>query len=198
MFVNTENVADIEKYFLKTYIRCRELSEDAIFYVNKVTGHEILLIDAEGNTQVIDLTIGYNIETPLPHKAVFQFENCAAYIHRRPYRKWKKGISYENTGIVLLGADGWGPLEETTLSFKNLIAFINKGNPFTFDGLEHWPSQTSYWLGSRWSCSNKGAIFIDDVRVGSFDKTTKKATMKKAFKEEFSKLNNGVLNVVYK
>lgn len=200
MFVNKENAADIEKYFKNTYIRCREIAEDMVLRVTNVTQSHVTCLDCNNETSLIDLNLGYYIDTPLPNKVTFSGpDGRALHIYRKPLRKWKKGICSENTGIRALNDEGSWSSELEGISFGILFKYITKETPNTFENIHVWiNTKQSYSLGHRWSMSNNGFLFLDTTKVGTLDVANKVGIIKRAFKEEFTELNKGVFNVIFK
>ncbi len=182
MFLNSKNYEDGEKYFGQTYVKIKEYG-DTICLVEKVTPEAIWLTDEHDQKVCVELDgattgkAGYNLDFILPKKTWFQMGNVAYFLTRIPARMWKKGISKSNTTINCLKVGGF---LQVGLSFQSLHAYVHK--PFYSTAEEMYKNEwTSVALSPRFALCKTGELFLDQTKIGVYDKDTDTLVVKKVF-----------------
>lgn len=198
MFVNSSNWEDVRKYYEKTFVKFPVLTNDQLWFIDRVTSDLIEVRATNGDEAAIDLSKGYEMDFVIPKKTVYQYGECAVMLSRIPARQWKKGMCKANTSFQILTTNGW-----TNGSFDAGIieGFINKPSYFSpyeaFEKFEQSPELQSAALTPRISMTAKGAIYIDEVMIGKFQqlKAGPQLAVKNIFVPEMVKLFYKKVNI---
>ena len=122
MIAISSNWKDLQKYYEHSYIKIPGFG-DKLFYVNRVTKDLISGHDSESTVFELWLSdsLPFAIDYILPHHAVFQYQDRAVQLRRRPTRQYRRGLHPDNVRISDV-------LTEHTydLSFNILEAYVGK------------------------------------------------------------------------
>ena len=100
MIFHQKNYEDIKRYYNNTIIKLPELSGDRLWQIVHITPAEVKLIDVDGMEIYMDLEHEYQVEYPLPGRAVYQMSGgSAGILYRKPARQYFRGLSKENTAL---------------------------------------------------------------------------------------------------
>lgn len=186
MLVNQESWEDFKKYYEKTWVKFPKLSQDTLWFVERVTPEFAEVSTSNHDEAMIDLKRGYDMDFVIPKKTVYQYGDSAACLSRIPARMWKKGMSKANTQFQVLLPQGW-----MAVNFDPQIieGFINK--PSYLDVYPNItklqgenPELISMAITPRISMNGKGNVFIDSVMVAKYVPKTSTITVKSLFAPE--------------
>ena len=166
MFADQNSWKDIQKYYQGTWVHVDNESGEpvdvpALLYVSSVDSSRIILDGPDGKHYGLHLSTGYNINSPLPRKTVYQKNGEVLMLSRIPARMWKKGISTENTVLLKLLGGGWSGL---SLSFKRLLEFMEPDPYKTFD--QHDVTDASFSAFSPRVAMSYRQVYIDSTLAG--------------------------------
>lgn len=182
MIFSKETYNDIIRYYKDTVIKLKE-SGDRLWKVDYINSNEVQLTDTDGFHLYLDLNDPYEVDYPLPGRAVFQMGDVAALLVRKPAKQYKRGLSNENTSLVYLSDTmGWRSLD---FSIHTLQQFVDKpcyqtiGNDY---GL------SSVALSPVFSYCNQD-LYALNKKIGIINKDTKTVSLiTSLFKPEIKQL----------
>lgn len=196
MYVDVNNIEDVKKYFLHTYVKFKEKGEK-IFLIKEVSSIEIIAEDLQGEEISVDLQIGYTLDYLIPKKTIYQHGKNAILLTRIPARMWRKGMDSKNTKFFILGfSNKW---HEIPFNMDIIEAYVKKANYFSFEEVLKYFSTPhnmleSAALSSRIAISKKGRLFLDDIQIGKYLKSKKQMVVKKIF---YSDIKNLIPDIKY-
>lgn len=123
MIFHSSTRHDIEKYYVGTYVKFKETG-DRIWKIDHCNPTAVRAHDSTGFDIYIDLSEQYNVEYIIPGRRIFQQDDKALMIYRKPARQYFRGMHPENTGFAFL--DGNGNWKEMPLDFSHIESFVNK------------------------------------------------------------------------
>jgi len=167
------NWKDIQRYFDNTWIKLAEFG-DTLFFVATVRSSEITGYTANGDDFILELHDDqpYVVEYVLPHRAVFQHGNRAAFLQRVPAKQYRRGLCSDNTRCIY--PDTGGPIDinaKTLLSYTNKTSYRSFGEAFNTKGSK----LITVALSPRmWATKSSGSINIDTRHIASYDRKDNK------------------------
>lgn len=170
MIFNQSNLDDIKKYYHQTWVKFPRISQDTIWFIDRVGPEYIEIKSDSGEEALFSLKKDYAVDYVLPGKAVYQFGNNAACLTRIPARMWKKGMSSANTQFKLLTDLKWTPLK---FDINVIKAFVNKPaymDPYA--AIQHFKGGSdllSAAISPRISINRSGSIYIDEIMIGKYE-----------------------------
>jgi hypothetical protein len=185
MIVHSGNYSDIQKYYLGTVVKL-SITGDRLQKICEVHEDEITLVDVDGMEITIDLSEPYEIDYPLPTRAVYQMGKSAVMLARRPAQQYYRGIHEKNTSLQYLNSTGeWRPMAVT---LENLQQFVDKpcyhNIEFGFD----WEPYQSYALDNVFSVSKSLNIFALASPIAQMNPNTKSVLCTPLFRTELQQL----------
>ena len=106
MIFHRDNYEDIRKYYNHTIIKLPELSDDRLWQILSITPDEVKLQDVDGMEIYMDLNDPYTVEYPLPSRTVYQHQDRAALLTRKPAKQYYRGLHKDNTQLAFYRNDG--------------------------------------------------------------------------------------------
>lgn len=174
MKFSSVNSRDIEKYFHGTWVKfpvdleAGHTDPDTLVLIDRVTKQMVSGTDEKGQRYVVYLSedpeLSYDFEYILPIKSYFSYKGEACLLSRVPARQWKKGISSENTQILLLTR--YGNFNKLNLTSELLAAYTKKES---FGTLDDVAKGRSVPLARRFAAAPDGRIFLDSTRIARMD-----------------------------
>ena len=124
MIFHRDNYEDIRKYYNHTIIKLPELSGDRLWQILSITPDEIKLQDVDGMEIYMDLNDPYTVEYPLPSRTVYQYQDRAALLTRKPAKQYYRGLHKDNTALSFYRQDG--SLSSMVWDISTLQQFVDK------------------------------------------------------------------------
>lgn len=175
-----QNYEDINKYYSGTFVKFEGLTGEfegkpldageQIHYIKKVRpdGAEGSRLMEDGTEVEFlfhfspDEASAPDIEMVFPKKCFFNVEDIGAmFLARYPVRKWKKGITNENTIMQRLAANAF---LNVNLDMTALNWYIKKPSYMGFEA-----RKKSYAVSRRFAVSSTGILFCDTKSIGRVD-----------------------------
>lgn len=132
MLFSANNIQDINKYFLGTYVKFADTGEtlyriDAIKSL-VINDEKVMCVVATGsNKEYVRLPLWpdqpYEVSYVLPKKGLFQHKGRTYLLQRHPARQYFKGINDGNTHVYVYNRDRW---EHVQNSLDLLQAYVDK------------------------------------------------------------------------
>lgn len=171
MQFTSENVEDIRRYYIGSYVKFKETG-DILYNLTSVNNFFV-----EGRSQngdilklYLDNAYPYEIEYVLPHKSYYQYKDVAAQLFRIPAKQYQRGIGPENTEIRALVA---GEFVKVPLNFDSLAAFVDKQTFYSLNDAIHAEGKQSCVLTSRMAFDRSDfSIYMDLTRIASVEDRT--------------------------
>lgn len=160
MIFNKANYNDIVKYYSDNIIKL-SVTGDRLWQIISIRKEEVSLIDVDGMEIYIDMSEDYQVDFPLPKRAVYQHGSCAALLQRKPAKQYNRGIHNQNTQIKQLGKSSWGSLP---ISLNTLQQFVDKPAYQDPDNLD--PVYNSWAVSPVFSISGDKSLFALDKKIG--------------------------------
>jgi hypothetical protein len=183
MIFNRGSVSDIEKYYSGTYLKFKETG-DRIFRIVSVTPYHVRAEDVNGFDVWIDLNEDYTVDYIIPGRKVFQYNDRAAMLYRKPARQYFRGMHPENTGFAFLTADGaW---KEHTLDFSIIESFVNKNDYVEPHRIwtDKYQTYSSCAIDDQVAVNQKGEIYFGNICIGTMVKKTMRAYFLPVYERE--------------
>lgn len=98
---------DIVKYYSGNIIKLTSLTGDRLWKVIDICPDEVALKDVDGFEIYMDLNDEYQVDFPLPKRAVYQSGHRAMLLQRKPAKQYNRGIHEQNTMVKSLGTSLW-------------------------------------------------------------------------------------------
>lgn len=124
MIFHRSNYEDIRKYYQSNIIKLPALSGDRLWQILSITPDEIKLSDVDGFEIYIDLNEEYEVDYPLPARTVYQHQDRACVLVRRPAKQYYRGLHKENTLVSYF--NGSGELQAMPWNIHTLQQFVDK------------------------------------------------------------------------
>lgn len=156
---------DIHKYYRGTYVKFKNFG-DTLFYIANVTATQITGTDQENNPFVLDLNeeAPFEMDYVLPHRAVFQYNDHAVVLQRRPERQYRRGLCTNNVQVTRVGSTS-----RMELTFDLLKAYVAKQQYYRLTDINVYVTKGSLALGQRLSVIvGTGDILIDNIIIGRY------------------------------
>lgn len=185
MIFSQQNVNDIQKYYQGTVVKL-SITGDRLQKITEVDHSEITLVDVDGLEITIDLSEPYEVDYPLPTRAVYQQGGTAVMLARRPAQQYYRGIHEKNTALQYLNA--LGEWRQMPVTLDNLQQFVDKP---CYHNLEYgfdWENYNSYALDSVFSVCKTGTIMALATPVGQMDFANKSVLCCSLFQPELKQL----------
>lgn len=165
MIFNQHNRNDIEKYYLHTYLKFKETG-DRIFKLIGVGPNSVRCVDSAGFDIHIDLAAEYEVNYVLPGRRVFQINEYAYMLYRRPARQYYRGMHHENTGFVMLQSNGtW---KEVLFDFSLIESYVNKNNYSSVEEIATG-NKESYALNHQMAVSKTGGVLFGNSLIATIN-----------------------------
>lgn len=179
MIFHISNICDIQKYYTDNIIKVKEAG-DRLWYVRSIGPEEVKLVDVDGMELYIDLHHPYEVDFPLPGRAVYQCGSSAYMVARAPAKQYNRGIHKQNTRMYILNQIGqWG---EVPITLERLQQFVDK--PCYQDINNLTPGYSSWALSPVFSVTANGQVYALQKLIGNLSWVDKKVTVFNAFKPE--------------
>ena len=183
MIFHTTTYQDIQKYYTNNIIKLKE-SGDRLWYVKAIYPEEVKLVDVDGMELYIDLSHPYEVEFPLPGRAVYQCGPSAYMVARAPAKQYNRGIHKQNTRMYVLSSTGnWA---EIPITLERLQQFVDK--PCYQDINNLTPGYSSWALSPVFSVTPTGQVYALMKKIGDLSWEEKKVVVFNAFKPEIKAL----------
>jgi hypothetical protein len=183
MIFHKDTYKDIVRYYDQTFIKLAE-SGDRLWRVRHINTEEVELVDVDGFSVWLDLNDEYEVDYPLPGRAVYQCGEHAFFLCRKPAKQYYRGICSSNTSLSYLRSnDSWAPADVT---LPRLQQFVDKPCYQNLDNLS--PGYQSWALNPVFSVTNKGSLYALHKKVGHIDFVNKAVNMESILKPEFKSL----------
>jgi len=174
MIFHRDNYEDIRKYYNHTIIKLPELSGDRLWQILSITPDEIKLQDVDGMEIYMDLNDPYTVEYPLPSRTVYQYQDRAALLTRKPAKQYYRGLHKDNTQLAFYHNDGG--LCSMVWDIGVLQQFVDKPayqDIHTINLEEHY----SWALSKHIALARTGSIMVLNQSVGVANFTEKTVLM---------------------
>lgn len=193
MIFNRQSAQDINKYYAGTYLKFNETG-DRIFRIIDVMNEGLVKAeDSSGFEIYIDLDEDYTVNYIIPGRRIFQMNENAAMIYRKPARQYYRGMHPENTGFAVLTPDtAW---KEIHLDFSMIETFVNKNDYIKVEEIEHVKYQhyASWAIDDQIAVNKHGQIMFGNIDIGKLQPLFKKGFFTPIYerecKEIFKNLN---------
>lgn len=173
MIFSQATAADIEKYYLNTFVKFPPDSEgesvgDGLWKITAVTSKQITAVNAEGDTEVL---VSLWEEQPYymvqysPIKSFFfsKIRNAAILLSRKPARQFKRGLCSENTYLAMLNSEG--VFKSDSVRHELLEEYVNKPEFFKLD-YNFAKGESSVPLSKRFAMTREKSLFVDNFCIG--------------------------------
>lgn len=187
MLWSTDNVDDIRRYYLNTYVKL-PTTGDRIWYVKRVNDTYVEMVDADGfDKGIVPLDEPFEVGYVIPKRTVYQYKNMAAFLVRHPAKQYNRGLSEKNTRIAYLDADNrWRSMAFTAELIQEFVDKPAYQNPYL---AVNDPSLTSVALDPCFSMHiNSGVIYLHQQSVGCYIKESNTVKGPALLQPELSKL----------
>lgn len=124
MIFNKENYHDIVKYYTGNIIKLPKETGDRLWLITNINSNEVSMTDCDGFNIYLDLNDSYEVDFPLPGRAVYQSGDKACFLFRKPAKQYNRGIHNQNTGILAL--DFKGSWHTVPIHINTLQQFVDK------------------------------------------------------------------------
>ena len=114
---------DIVKYYSGNIIKLTSLTGDRLWRVVDICPDEVVLKDVDGFEIYMDLNDEYQVDFPLPKRAVYQSGHRAWMLQRKPAKQYNRGIHEQNTMVKSLGTSLW---TSSPFNINVLQQFVDK------------------------------------------------------------------------
>ena len=167
MIFHRNNYDDICRYYKNTIIKLPELSGDRLWQIVSINPDEVRLVDVDGMEIYMDLDHEYNVEYPLPGRAVYQqTSGHAGMLFRKPAKQYYRGISKENTGLSRYSASG--DLVGVSWSIQTLQEFVDKPCYQTVESIDLNESPYDSWAINKYmAVCRYGPVMIQNRKIAS-------------------------------
>lgn len=174
------NYEDISKYYSGTFVKFEGmegefegkplLAGEQIHYIKKVTPVSAIGTRLMEDGTEVEFEFHFSetaedapdVEMIFPKKCFFNVDDVGALLlARNPVRKWKKGITNENTLIQKLGST---VLTSVSMDMGSLNWYIKKPAYMSFT-----KRMKSYAVSRRFAVATSGMLFCDTKQVGRVD-----------------------------
>ena len=185
MIFNKENYKDIIRYYEGTIIKLKEAG-DRLWRIRHISTNEVELVDVDGFNVWLDLNHDYEVDYPLPGRAVYQgIGGYACMLFRKPAKQYFRGLCSSNTAMLYLRKNGtWSPLD---VSIEKLQQFVDKPCYQSLDNLTE--GYESFALSPVFSVSSSSSeLFALNRKVGYVDRESKQVEINSLLKAEMSPL----------
>jgi hypothetical protein len=176
MIFTADNIDDIRRYYLQSYVKLRDFGETLCFLediVNKVVDDMSVrcVTGTLSNGDLFSLPLWadqpYEVEYVLPKKSLFVYEKQLHHLRRLPARQYHRGICQENTAIVSFSRGRWQGVE---LTATLLQAYVDKPDIVLPTQASASKSSGPIMLSRRFALDPVNErVFCDTVVVGVFD-----------------------------
>jgi len=183
MLMSKNNWNDIKKYYLGTFVKFKETG-DRIWKITSVLPHEVQAVDVSGFIVCIDLSEPYELDYIIPSRVLYQDGPYAKLLCRIPARQYSRGISAENTTILVLSEGGqWAT---GAMTMESLQGFVDKPCYQSLDNLTQ--DYYSHALNPYFAVSRNGNLFCTNVKIGELNFQNKTGKVKSPFRDDVSHL----------
>jgi hypothetical protein len=200
-----ENIPDLKKYFLGSFVKfvgvrgCRPNGEateagELIHTVDKINPDSISGKRFEG-TEATPYTFKLysmvqpercpEIEMILPKKSYFNADGGCYFLSRIPARQYHRGITPENTWIQRLMFDYH---DSCGLTGHLLQKYVGKQAFYSFAPRE----DISYAVSPRIAVSASGDVWVDTIKIGTVDYDTETICVLPLFHDEIKTILNNL------
>lgn len=165
-----ENYNDIVKYYSNNIIKL-EVTGDRLWQITNINSQEVTLLDVDGFSVYIDLSEEYQVNFPLPRRAVYQCGGRAWCVMRRPAKQYNRGIHEQNTLIRQLTVNGWAG---ASFNLHTLQQFVDKP---AYQDPNNLPMEFESWAISPVFSITPSRIYALDKQIGMVDIDNKRLTL---------------------
>jgi len=183
MKASPDNIKDIDKYYMDTYIRVPEVDPEDLFYVRSVQSTGLIvksvLKQEEGIIHLSEAS-PYTIQNPLVNRAQWvSHGDSAFFVARIPARMWKKGVCSSNTRISKL--NNLGGLSSENVSQAGLSALAK--TPTYTDTLSHKKKGVSIFSKDWVLQHSTGRLYFLNFLVGKVSNNGKRVVIPREYTE---------------
>lgn len=185
--------SDIERYFLNTWVKFKEMGE-TLFFINRVRpdGIEGIYNNGEAFQLKMDEEAPYEMVYNLPTRGIFPYKNAVYHLCRIPAKQYRRGICSDNTQITNVFTGSVISITEAVLT-----AFTNKPTHTPLEEALYGKTPAKvvgFVVGHRVSFfRGDQSLWVDSTKVAIFNREAKTITMLPKmgiFKDEIKALGN--------
>ena len=174
MIFHRSVLGDIKKYYSNNIVKFPEVTGDRLWQIAHISENEVRCVDMDGFEIYIDLNEEYNVDFPLPGRAVYQSGPNAWMLSRKPAKQYNRGISSENTQLLKMNSVGkW---ENVGIAIDRLQQFVDKPAYQDINTI-NWEELFSAALNPVFSVSKTGMLFCLNKSVGTINNKTKQVSL---------------------
>lgn len=173
--ITSDNYREFSARYLGTigFLKSKS-NERLVVSVDEITAAAVVVSNHEGVSYRLNSDTGCELEfTQVPCQWYQADKNHIVFLTRKPERQWKRGISLDNTNLIIPASTGeYGVSIKPTVSriTQALIPGVDTG---AFNGMT--PIVCGLW--SKYFAWAVNSVWVKDTMIGKVDHGTKEITL---------------------